>query len=793
MAVIPIDEMIEREKAGTQPTNIPQPTQQQTPQTPVGGVQRAQTSLGNNIIPIDQLIQREAQIKQDDTTAINAAGFTEAQFGSIDTRPSPLSFMQNLILSFSPNEETSMQFLQEQFAGAAVSLDPERGLMINGLEVNPKGFDGGDIPRSVGHTLPFLGQIFGGIGGGILGGLISSPTVAGVPVGVAGGAAVGGISGATLGEGIQLAIGELLGLDIDGKEVFDSLAGEARDAAFGEVLGLGLVGGGKVAGLGLKKLGKTRALKGIANLWKRSMVKAGSAAPVLAKFIGAVDEDATRIAQKHTFQKTLSREFFDPDKSGNIVKKLLFGTDAVPIETMLQPLRNGTTTQKGALLLVKSIKEIGENAYDDVIRQFTGMSDETLRVIHSSSVDDILGVTNLASNNSFNIAESFAAGIKGRQKELGTALASAESNAIRNSTSQMRIGSIARKIDKMIGTEEVLKGIKVKGFRATSPINTKGTDAIRKVRRIFGGHRTGTGEFDFFENISLKQARKLKNDFKLVADEIFANKTIPGQVKRVVKDAASEFRGAYYKKLNLMDESRAFRLFSDELDDLAISPNGIRQLENTVKNWRTQPEAIKKPFNALLDDMAEGANIRNKIHLQNAGEELSQLNIDNTAKAIEKRLTSKNILRTTVSDLDEQMLRGLDDTFKVSPNPALRRLAFMDKAEMSLAAKEFLKSSPNLLRVGAIASMMGLGGAGMAAFGPLGGIGGLAVAIGVTNPRAIGKLLVSLEKARLGGTLKRFISKAVGPKNLRKMQRAATPELQQRILNSLISQSQRGN
>jgi hypothetical protein len=280
----------------------------------------------------------------------------------------------------------------------------------------------------------------------------------------------------------------------------------------------------------------------------------------------------------------------------------------------------------------------------------------------------------------------------------------------------------------------------------------------------------------------------MKAKFDVLADEIFLNRRIPRQIKTAVRDAAQLFRGRFQRRLGTVNQSRIYNLFKDELDEIHIAGTG--RIENLIRRFRAQRFGIRDSFDDILDMMPEGAVLKKNIQLYNTGQELNAFDSERLFKSLEERITAKEILDINVSSIDEQVLRSYDRVFKTSRNPLLRTRAFMDEAEMNLAAKGFLGGSPNILRVSTIAGMLGLGIGGFKAFGPIGGIAGIALALNITNPRSIARMLVLLEKANRRGIVKPVLKRMLGTRRLRRVRgRVPPPERQQAILNALITRA----
>jgi hypothetical protein len=705
-------------------------------------------------------------------------GFTEAQFEPTPSTISPTNFKQDLMLGLAANDERRMEYLAREFQGAKVDNDPEMGLMVNGTPVNPKGFDKGDIARNAGYVFPFAGQVVGSIlGAG------ATPELLGA------GAIPGGVAGSTVGEGVRLAVGELLGLSQDGQDVFNSVSDNAKNAVIGEVLGLGIAG----AGVGIKgamgKLGQTKFAKGAADIWQKAMSKNPEMATFIARFVGNVDEGAARIAtQKFRPKDVLNETYFDPSKTLKITNKILFGKENVPA---FENLISGSGVQGGTKMLAQSIKEMDDVGFDKFVQYISkgGISDDTLDIIKKTHLDKLFDPNNMSDDAAYKISQSMVQAVDAHKAKLGKSIESVERKALRDiGTENFNITPIKKDIDAILKQTGLTKRIKVDGYDTSFPPDIKGRDLLMKMREQFGslvtekdaqGNAVKVWKF-YKDGVTNNQAKVISNRLDMLADEVFKNKNIPSEIKNSVRLLKESFVTKYHNALGLSEEALDYHNFMKLTDDFKInSVNGNIGLENTIKSFRTLSEAKTSQLGAILDAMPEGKIIQDRIGLQAAGKELKALNIKNMAGELERNLNSPSLLKLNKMPLDEDILVGVDRAFRNSKNKALNGKAFYDDAQKSLAAKEFLKSSTNILRVSTISSILGLGGLGMATGGPLGGaIGGIA-ALTLTNPKNIASMLVAMDKGVVG----RSISGGAG-----KVKSVLGSQASRSLLNRLISQ-----
>lgn len=721
-------------------------------------------------VDIDEAAIQLGGGQQAEPTPQAGPSFSTADFEISDMNTkSPLSFAQNLMLGLAANDESRIGYLTEEFAGKEVKVDPERGLLVDGMVVNPKGFDLGDVPRNAGYAIPFAGQVLGSILGGMLGGLATTPTVAGIPLGVAGGALAGGTLGATAGEGLRLAMGDILGLDVDGKDVLHNLTEEAKYAAIGETLGLGV--GASAIGIkgALKPLGKTKFIRGIANIYRKTFIKLGkSISPTAAQYVGGVDRRAAQYLGYVTPSKLLTEANFDPSRTTKIVKKVLFGNENLNI---IDDIVKGKNVQSGVVRMAKVIKDVGDDTYDDFIKQTFGISDDTIKTIKNSNLDDLISPKNLSENRAYDIAEDVVNGIKGHSEKLSKDINRLEIQAIKagKGSVKMPIEDIGKEVDKIIRSTNLSKGLKVPGFQRQAPPTVRGMRNLETIRDMFYAKPTKEAakealgkkitqkeiKYKLIDKVNLKQAKIFKDKLQAQINQFISNDTVPTELRKAAGNINKAFRNRYYNYMGTKDVSANYRLFADVLEDLRIQGgNGIGRVKNLIK-----AKGGLEQMDELVKQLPESGKIYSDISKMRAGDELKNISAKKLMTRFEGMLNKTEILDLGKKSGGEELLENFSHRFATSKNPALNQLAFFGDAQNSLAAKKFLEGSTNVLRLTTLATMLGLGGVlGYQKLGPLGAVGGTAAVLALSRPRNLARLLVAIDK----GTFTKAIGKGTG-------------------------------
>lgn len=696
--------------------------------------------------------------------------FTPAPLEDLSEKPSPLNTGQNIMLGLMADEVKPL-YLAKEFQGKNVQQDDKGGFTVDGAPVNPQGFDMGDILRSLGYAAPFAGQVAGSLAGAG-----AASTVAPGAGTLAGGFA-GGVAGATAGEAARLgagkfllsAMGKNLELNNEGQIYLNALSENAKYAAAGETLGLGLVGGGQVAKRGVDALSKTQLYQGAADVMSKTVnrLKGNPMIEDILQFVGQIPKDATKIVLRDKPSKVLSPEYFDSDKTSKIASKTIFGTD--DFYTLGATNENGVP--KGAVALAKSIKEVNDPAYDQLL-QTLGIGDDFIKSLRASNVDSVLksvNTTNRPNVRSFELATRSINEIKTAEKALGKEVSRAEMRAIHEKGSvYFYAEDLVKRIDGIIGSGELLKPVNVPGFKPSAPPNIPGAEQLKQLSDIFKGMKDGgeskmvLGKNNIFEfskvekeaakkaygKIPTKQLLTIKRQFDGVVDGIFANQRIPSEIKNQVRLISKDFRTKYYDYLGIGKEVEQYKMFKELTDGFNVEgPNAIAALENKISNFKSASGSAHDDFAKAMSSIQSGNKIIKEIEEFNLAQQIKAINPNDLLKSLASPLSSQKYLRTNTTDSAiEGILRDISKRMGAMPgSPAFKR-QFAEEAERALAAKEFLKSNQNMLRLSSLAGMAGLGALGGSQFGVPGAIGGAALSLSLFSPKTLGGLLIASEK-----------------------------------------------
>lgn len=701
------------------------------------------------IIPIDQLPDGNSQSKGNiipiEQLPESSEGFSQPQFEAPQQESSPLNGFQQLVLSLAPDNNTKMRYLAEKFIGSEVDQDNQGNLRINGRRVNPQGFQfGADILGNAGTALPIAGQITGGILGGTAG-----ATAGGI--GAVPGAIGGGVAGAAAGKALQTGLGAAFGQRPSLESTVGGVAGESALALGGELATRGIIAGARA---GAKISGADKA---IANAWRTALTRLGKYAPEVAEFVGGVNKDAVRTGQKFKFNEMLRDEYFSEDKMQRIVKNTLFGNESEDLLRLAStdPALNGL--QKGTVKLAENIKAVDNSAYDALVNRYADISQDTISTIKSSAPREIFNASNLADDRGFKLASRFEDLAQSKLNVLGKDLEQSRLSAIASSRYKyMPVNDLGNELDAII--KDVRGGIRVPGFRSPGSYNIPGLNELEAMKRSLGGlveDNKGNRVFKFFgdqiknkdgklttlPNPSLKQLTKKLTSIDDLADSLFKNKSAPTRIKIAARDWLRKIRGRYDSMLGLTDKNAVYSAFKDVTNSANLDrATFLAQFEGQIKNFRKISGAQKNTFNAVLDNLNsdDARKLLKDIDLLNAADELRKVNIQKVTSSLESSLNSKNMLNSLKYGVEEATLKQIDSVLRNSGRAATK-VAFMDDVEKTLGAREFLKGTPNLLRIGAV---LRLGGLGFLAGGPAGALAGATIA----QPRNVGRILSALER-----------------------------------------------
>lgn len=744
------------------------------------------------LIPIDQLQQKNQSVQSPQPNLIpvqdllnRESSFTRAQFEPLGTEPSPTTFVQDLMLSLAPNDERRLEFLAKEFQGQRVDFDPVEGFKVNDVRVNPKGFDFGDLSRNAGFSFNIAGQIIGSIVGAKAG-----------PAGIF----VGGTIGNTLGEGIRLAVGDLVGFNPDEHEVFEALTQEAKLGAVGEAVGFGIIGGGVVGKSLLSKMSQTKVLKSVGGIFSKSINKIKGVSSKeetvqdVLRFVGNINEDATRIAViKNKPSEVLNERFFDPRTMLKTVKRTLFG-DTQEVRRLGEldiDVPGKSTMSKGNELILKSLKEDNNDGYVRLIQRFTGIDDTAIQSIKNIPEKELLSPENFSPELPATLASKFVKSVTERRKVLGDAIGKRIKKFAKDpSKPQFFLDDLGVQIRRLINSNDFISGIREPGFKPKKALNVPGVRQLKDLADLFQGVRTKpildpitgreilpvTGKAEPFNFLSKRNAVKLNEQVDALVDTIRRNKNAPKVIKDTAKGIRSAFKDRFYSQLDLGDDIVKFRTFAELTDDIvtegrAALPRFERMFSRMDSISRVERARVFDAISGLPTKI--GNSITKRLSVMATARQFNKTtNAGKMFRQFEGILNKPGFLSTIVEGTDEAILRDLDRLMASSPNPLVSSRVFVDNAEKSVAAREFLKNTVNVLRISTIASLVGLG-----AFlgGPLGGLVGL-FAARATSPRQIAKFLVKTEG--MGGK--------IGRKLDRVKQKARINQRQRRIIRSLL-------
>ena len=680
-----------------------------------------------------------------------------------------LNPFQEIMLGLTPNDEIGINYLTKQLQGKHVSTNG-RDILVDGMPINPKGFDLGDITRNAGYIFPFAGQVIGGLMG------IGAGTVAGAPTGPGAfaTAAVGGIRGATIGssigEGLRLATGKLLNLDSDGEAVFNSMADNAKATIFSEILGLGVVHGG---GAVLNKVGKTAFVKGISDIYQKSIAKLKDLAPDALHFLGGIETNAIKIAtQENRPSQVLNSKYFDPEAINKIITQTLFGDANMPL-LKLERMNPVTGFTHGSEMIAKSIGDLKNPAYNSLIKNLDNrITDETIETIANNPINKIINKANADVSGYLPafLAKKSIDTIDMYKEKLGSEVDKAIMRSTKDKfgTPHFLFDDITKSIQNILGTTGITKGVTEAGFVKKSYPKIAGIDELMNIRNLFRGVEKQAGKEKFFSSIPKKDAVHLREQFEAMTESVLNRETVPRQVKEAVIKIKDSFRKSFYDQFNSLPEVKAFKEFSDLTDNVSLQGfNSQERIQNLVKNFgkANEAELSRDAFSRVLKAIPDGkgAAILDDIRLYAAGRNISEIDPVSLITKMNGPLSSKQLIDPTSNSSMESLLRSVDQAMSQSPKMSNR--LFINEARKAVAAKGFLGGSPNVMRVATVAGITGIASAlATLGMGFVGGIGGAAASIILTKPENIAKMLVSADKRLIGSQTKNITKGLVDSK-----------------------------
>lgn len=728
---------------------------------------------------------------------------------------SNLGFDTDLMLSLAVDDKARMEYLAQELPGKNVTMDPKKGIMVDGGAINPRGFDVGDIPRNAGYAFNMAGQVAGSLLGLAGGG--SAGSIPGAVVGTI----AGGTAGGTFGEGLRIATGKMLGLTSDEERVRDRLIEEAKLSFTGEVLGLGLAGGGKA--LAASPVGKS-----LGSMWGKTIAKLQkSKLPVkdILRFVGQIDEDATSHLQKRMVEtgKGFSRiedNLADPQKMIKITKNALYGSKGTNInDEILSNVNKRSGLELGQEKIVEGLKANSNEGYISLLKELGVVDGQTVTALKSIPAKEISNGTHFGDKAYLNIAKEVVGTLTERRRLLGEGLEKAIGAGSKAGGRGFDISDVGVFAAKRVRTE-IDQILKVEGFEPKMLENVKGSKELKKfVNTLFGKRVKDADPFGkivrdipeegLIEPLSLMKGKdliKINNSLDAQADVIFRNQKIPGNIRNAVREIKAAFKESFYKQMDAIPEAKGFAQFAQLTDEIALGEGSIKSIGSALKSsglgGGVQREQIIQALNGI--NTAKGRAMVSRLTKANAVNDLARKPSRKISDSLFKGLNKKDILSPRINNMAEGNLFRISQSLSNSSNKSMSSRAFGEQAKDFMAAQQFMNNGANILRVQAIAGMAGLSG--LLKFGPLGGVGAFMAAQAIT-PKNIGKMLMGLEKAspvvkgKIADLSQRIIQKrSLGQKTtkevsrIRELLRSITSEQNTNaLLRSIISRTQAGS
>lgn len=716
--------------------------------------------------------------------------FTPAQL-SMPPDDSQLSFMQNYMLGSIKDNNAKARYLKNVLGGKQVGMNEQGEVVADGVPVNAKG-----LASALPYTFDVAGQIAGGLMGAGFG-------TAGGPPGMVAGTVGGGLTGATIGAGIRMAVTDMLGFDQNEQEVMADIEDSVKSAALGEAIGLGVAPAGSFLAKGISKMGIDKYLSGVGGSISKTLKKAfpGMTDDAI-HFLTGQDYDTVARTRAKGPSTVITKESLDPNAVNKIANDVFF--DSPNKDTLdLDLVEKATGLPSGVKLLLQSVKNTDHQAYDELVKGFANIDSDSLKVIRENNLDAILNKENITPERAKQISENIIKSIKDQRDMLGKEyeLAIKKSPIV-----GYEVDSFTSKLGGFLKKNNLYQKVTPDGFVKEEYENALGDKNLEDLINLFKGTvvrknpKTGKMEQvkDFLEGVLTKgQVFRLNNQVSNIADKIFEGNST-SQVKIVAKDILDKWREGIASHFKVTKEKEAFKQFANLVDGIRINGDNARiGLENFIKGFK-RSTATKQDilFNALKGLPGnKGSKILKDIELHNLGRVLSGIKPSEVSKLFGKAINRKEIFAQDVarSSIDD-LLKNIDSSLS---NSQFKNKAFLDKAENSILAKNWLGGGPNILRLQSVIAMTGLGS--VLGFMKMGGVAGgmasglltAALATRLTNPRNFSKFLVHLDKNP--GLAKKFASLAKSRMTVSQKDQDKTKALLRALLSRQISSERQKN
>jgi hypothetical protein len=680
------------------------------------------------------------------TMSQQSSPFPSIEGDDMPSSQSKLSWVQEVKLSTLGNDkDLIMKNIRIMLPSSIVTLDESNEITIDGSRYNPEGFDLGDITRNASDILPLGGQVLGSIKGFMLGGAATAG-VGAIPGGI-----VGGTIGALAGREIQLALGDFLGLDVDGRDYLEAAGNEIAIALPGEIAGAGLGVAGKFVGKGVgklaKPLGNTKIARGTSNFVKQLFKKAKGMTPDTMQYIFQVPNEATEqvlnraINNNQSIDQVLDPKFFDKNFSLKRISKMFFGKE-VKEDVFTDYISNIGKQHSNALSdLANNIAQNSKDPYTMVLLKEMGidLSDDTLGLIGRRG-STILSPENLDPNRSIQLADSILDFVEKNQKEISTALNSQRTKMINSAgaAKEVNVESLVTRLQKVHNdlTRSVTpdgKPVKLKGVDKLREILDTLTPKAKNAKPLYNaqGQLIKPSIPQPVTKLTLSQTDTLDR-FVMdpIADEMFPNPNISNLLKGEFNDIIKGFRNTVDNELGIKGLNEQYSMFKDLITDAKFNRATARaSLDSKIRNYAKQSQLEKNTLDSVLlsRNKLDGQKLKQQLSNYSAAQELLGVDrkLGKSVNSLQKIMEESNFLARQFDTTQEVMFKNISD---FSSNPNISNI-YWDTLNRQ-TAKVFDHGGANVFRAGSILNQLQLGSilSGAMAFGAIGAIGGVGLA-----------------------------------------------------------------
>jgi hypothetical protein len=480
----------------------------------------------------------------------------------------------------------------------------------------------------------------------------------------------------------------------------------------------------------------------------------GDQAPKIARFIGGVSKDAAEVAHEYKWSN-MTDDFFSSDKGSRVVRQTLFKDGAIPDNVIFSRLGgSGDMPEKGVEILARNIKLEANPQFDELIKMVAPeLSQETLETIKRNDIKSLIISSNHQKQTEMarGISTQIESAVQSKLDELGSAIIRGERDAIeRGGKLAFTVNDLGVQLEKQV--RAISNTVKVPNSINQPGVQFRGRDDLLEMvgmfkRTVAEGAEAGKRKFigdDGLGVITKRQAVKLNRQLDIKADEIFNNKHISGDVKAIARDFMQKWRSRYYGAehgVAVSDQKAAFSAFKSLADEIKISrSSGVDAMERRINNWRNTGSTDRTELQAVLNELKSGKKIQESIERFSAGKDLSRLNIQKILGSFETMLNDPHWIQARGGQYGKAEIAKLANIDHALGNSR----KFVDDSRMFQSAQGFQRASQSLLRVQAVAGILGLG-TGLMAGTPTGLATGLG-SVMLLTPQNIGKAMRAMER-----------------------------------------------